>query len=55
MGHPKGDFVCPLRIEELDETIEPYVLKNTHDVLSIGFRCLEKGYTFVWPAWDPTL
>ena len=42
-GPSVADHVCPLRFDELDEDIEPYVLKDTPSVLSIGFRCMENS------------
>ena len=29
--------------------MEPYVLDETPDVLSIGMRCVEHGWSFWWP------
>ena len=37
-----------LHVEELGETVEPYVLASTPGVLSVGMRCREFGYTFLW-------
>ena len=28
----------------------PYILDETPAVLSVGVRCMEQGYSFVWPA-----
>ena len=28
----------------------PYILEETPAVLSVGVRCMEQGYSFVWPA-----
>ena len=39
-----------LRVDELDEDIEPYVLASTPAVLSIGRRCTDHGYPFTWPS-----
>jgi hypothetical protein len=39
-----------LRLNELDEEIEPYVMASTPAVLSVGRRCLDFGYEFRWPA-----
>ena len=33
-----------LRVEELDEDVEPYVLDSTPAVLSVGRRCVDFGY-----------
>ena len=30
--------------------VKPWVLNNAPAVLSIGQRCMELGYTFVWPS-----
>ena len=38
-----------LRVEELDEDVEPYVLDSTPAVLSVGRRCVDFGYAFHWP------
>ena len=43
-----GDKIAPQQIGKLGEVAEPYVLDSTPDVLSIGRRCVEDGYTFVW-------
>ena len=37
-------------MQELDENITPYVLENTPPVLTVGYRCMEMGYTFMWPT-----
>eukprot|EP00972_Heterocapsa_arctica_P087160 12851866-Heterocapsa_arctica.AAC.1 len=42
----------PIRIEELGEEISPFVLQDTPDVLSVGDRTMNKGYTFAWPAYS---
>ena len=42
------DEVVPLAISGLKENVEPYVLESSPDVLSIGRRCVELGYKFVW-------
>ena len=37
----------------MGEKIEPYVLRSTPAVMSVGARCMECGYTFLWPAGQP--
>ena len=37
-------------VKELNEWIEPCVLGSTPPVLSVGMRCMEHGYSFVWLA-----
>ena len=34
-----------------DAIIEPYVLPDSPDVLSIGKRCVDHGYGFYWPPY----
>ena len=38
-----------LFIKELGQSVSPYVLNSTLDVLTLGYRCMELGYSFVWP------
>ena len=40
-------------VDELGEKIEPYVLRSTPPVMSVGQRCMERGYTFIWPKGRP--
>jgi hypothetical protein len=42
------DHEIRLTVEALGEEIKPYVVPSTPAVLSIGWRCLELGYSFVW-------
>ena len=42
-----------LRVDELDEDIEPYVLNSTPAVPSVGRRCMDYGYEFRWPSGEP--
>ena len=52
-----GDKVVQQQVGELGEVAEPYVLDSSPDVLSIGRRCVEDGYTFVWKPYslNPTI
>ena len=47
-GVVRPEHQVALNIKELDETIELLVLQSTPSVLSLGRRCMEEGYTFVW-------
>ena len=47
-GNTKGLDVVTMNIVEFDESVEPYVLLDTPSVLSIGRRCMQEGYRFVW-------
>ena len=49
-GTTKADEDIFLRLDELDEDVEPHLLTSTPAVLSIGRRCLDRGYSFRWPA-----
>ena len=33
-----------------DMTSHAYVLDDTPSVMSLGKRCMEEGYSFVWPS-----
>ena len=44
---------APLRIAELHEDVVPLILNSTPAVLSIGRRCMEQGYRFVWEPHSP--
>ncbi len=56
-GLSSGDKVVQQQIGELGEVAEPYILDSTPDVLSIGRRCVEDGYSFNWTPYSlhPTM
>ena len=35
-------------MNELKETVQPFVLDETPTVLSVGRRCMKMGYSFHW-------
>ncbi|WP_288992891.1 hypothetical protein [uncultured Marinobacter sp.] len=49
-GKTRATEQAPLFCSELKENIKPYVLESTPPVLSVGKRCMEMGYSFVWLA-----
>ena len=49
-GATRTEDVANIYVKDLDENITPYVLDNTPPVLTVGYRCLEMGSTFVWLA-----
>ena len=49
-GDTPSTHVAPISFQELNETIEPYVLKETPSVISVGDRTMNKGCSFVWKA-----
>ena len=42
--------VAKIHFDEFDSTHNPYVLDESPLVLSVGKKCMEEGYSFVWPA-----
>ena len=51
-GQIRADTTVTMQIPHLMETIEPYLLPNTPDVISIGRRCVREGYGFYWPPFS---
>eukprot|EP00974_Lingulodinium_polyedra_P003301 309038-Lingulodinium_polyedra.AAC.1 len=49
-GVTHADEVLPVGVKEFASTVEPYILNNTPNVLSVGLRCMKHGFTFIWPA-----
>ena len=45
---PNGSIIMGIR--PLNETSSALVLENTPNVLSVGLRCMEYGYSFHWPC-----
>ena len=41
-----------MKIDILKEKIIPLLLDATPPVLTVGERCMQQGYTFVWPAYE---
>ena len=39
-------------VPDIGETIEPYILDSTPNVLSVGYRCQERGWGFYWEPWS---
>ena len=37
-------------IPELGRTIDPYLVRDTPAVLSVGMRCMNDGYDFIWKS-----
>ncbi len=49
-GRIESRNVVPPWCKELDQMVNPYLLRDTPPVLSIGKRCMEQGFTFHWEA-----
>ena len=45
---PNGSIIMDMK--PLNETSSAVVLENTPNVLSVGLRCMEYGYSFHWPC-----
>ena len=44
--------VVQQQIEALQEVVEPYILDDTPDALTIGYRCQERGFGFWWKPYS---
>ena len=49
-GATRTEDVANIYVKELDENITLHIPDNTTPALTVGCRCLEMGYTCVWPA-----
>ena len=49
-GSTRADEVADVKVDALHQPFSPYILEETPAVLSVGVRCMEQGYSFVWPA-----
>ena len=47
-GPITAEDVVEVILPGLCESFSPYILQSTPSTLSIGLRCLEQGYDFVW-------
>ena len=49
-GSTEASEVADVKLSALPDPVHPYVLDHTPAVLSVGTRCVDQGYSFVWPA-----
>ena len=42
--------MADVNVDALHRDFTPYIFDETPAVLSVGVRCMEQGYSFVWPA-----
>ncbi len=49
-GLTKVTDAVALSVDELAEPIYAHLLESTPNVISMGHRCMELGYTFIWRA-----
>ena len=52
-GEKPADMILRVKSPALKTHVVPYVLDATPDVLSIGRRCVEEGWSFWWPEAEP--
>ena len=43
-----------MQVGKLADVVSPLVLNSTPPVLSVGKRCMDEGYSFIWNAGDTT-
>ena len=51
-GECQIDETVPIQIGPTAENAEALLLDSTPDVMSIGYRCVEKGYGFYWEPYS---
>ena len=49
-GSTEANEVADVKLPALPDPVQPYVLDQAPAVLSVGTRCVDQGYSFVWPA-----
>ena len=49
-GVTSTNDVAKIHFDEFESTHSPDVLDESPSVLSVGKKCIEEGYSFVWPA-----
>ena len=48
-GATDSDIVTRFSTNCFDEPVEAHILESTPSVLSVGKRCMNHGYSFIWP------
>ena len=51
-GCMTANMKLPLKSLALQSEVDPFVLPATPAVLSVGRRCVRKGWAFYWPPWS---
>ena len=49
-GSTAANKEAEIDLGTFDMTSQAYVLDDTPSVMSLGKRCMEEGYSFVWPS-----
>ena len=55
LWHRVSEDMSTLEFKAFEERANVHVLEDTPSVISVGKRCMDHGYSFVWPSGkDPT-
>ena len=49
-GSTEANEIADVKLPALPDPVQPYVLDQTPAMLSVGTRCVDKGYSFARPA-----
>ena len=51
-GLAESDQCAYFQIPAFGENMDPYKMEDCPDVMTVGRRCVEEGYGFVWLPWS---
>ena len=51
-GSQSADQQASVHIDCIDKEVQPYVLPDTPAVISVGMRCIQDGWDFVWKSFS---
>ena len=51
-GSQSPDQQASVHIDCIDKEVQPYVLPDTPAVISVGMRCIQDGWDFVWKSFS---
>ena len=51
-GSQSADQQASVHIDCIDKEVQPYVLPDTPTVISVGMRCIQDGWDFVWKSFS---
>ena len=51
-GSQSADQQASVHIDCIDKEVHPYVLPDTPAVISVGMRCIQDGWDFVWKSFS---
>ena len=44
-----------IKFEAFNEPAQAHILEDTPSVISMGKRCVDLGYSFIWPSEEDTI